>query len=294
MSEVVAVSSAGSDQSWSADDQMEAMRALESGNVLFFPHLRFLIQSGEERILSPVTAMNEKNISLDPASGVLRGSKAGAADAELLRTVMTRFGQITDALVRKLLPRYEPELQQGRTSFRPAEIAGRPASWRTDDTRLHVDSFPASPLQGRRILRVFANVNPEGRPRTWRLGEGFEDVARRYIRTLPKPIPGLSRCLEWLRVTNSRRSAYDHYMLQLHDRMKADSSYQSAATQRLWEFPAGSTWIAFTDQVSHGAVSGQYALEQTFHLPVHSMLDPSRSPLRILELLLGRTLAPVT
>jgi len=79
-------------------------------------------------------------------------------------------------------------------------------------------------------------------------------------------------------------------MLRLHDRMKADLTYQSEAVQRLYEFPTGSTWIVFTDQVSHAAMSGQYALEQTFHLPVHAMLDPSQSPLRILERLLGQQL----
>jgi hypothetical protein len=290
MTEVVAFSTANWDQSWSAADQRRAIQTLESGNVLLFPQLRFPIQNGEDRLLSPATALQDKNISLDPASGTLRGSNADKAELELLRSMMTRFSQLSGALVRKLLSRYEPDLQQARTSFRPAEIAGRPTSWRKDDTRLHVDSFPSSPTQGRRILRVFANVNPEGRTRTWRIGEPFEDVARRYIRSLPKPIRGAGLVLDWLGITKSRRSAYDHYMLRLHDRMKADSTYQSEAAQRLYEFPTNSTWIVFTDQVSHAAMGGQFALEQTFHLPVHSMLDPSQSPLRVLERLLGRAL----
>ena len=56
------------------------------------------------------------------------------------------------------------------------------------------------------------------------------------------------------------------------------------------DFPAGSTWIAFTDQVSHAAVAGQYQLEQTFLLPVDAMQRPERSPLRILERMKGRRL----
>lgn len=87
-----------------------------------------------------------------------------------------------------------------------------------------------------------------------------------------------------------RRSAYDHFMLQLHDRMTADPDYQSEADQIVFEFHAGSTWIAFTDQVSHAAMRGQYALEQSFCLPVTCMLDPSRAPLRILQRLAGREL----
>ena len=54
---------------------------------------------------------------------------------------------------------------------------------------------------------------------------------------------------------------------------------------------AGSTWIVQTDSVSHAALSGQSMFEQTFLLPVEGMLDPARSPLRILERLAGRRLA---
>jgi hypothetical protein len=38
-------------------------------------------------------------------------------------------------------------------------------------------------------------------------------------------------------------------------------------------------------------MGGQYALEQTFYLPVYAMSDPARSPLRVLERLVGRPLA---
>ena len=48
-----------------------------------------------------------------------------------------------------------------RASGPPRSPAVR-RTWRKDDTRLHVDSFPATPSGGRRILRVFSNVNPDG------------------------------------------------------------------------------------------------------------------------------------
>ena len=54
---------------------------------------------------------------------------------------------------------------------------------------------------------------------------------------------------------------------------------------------AGTTWVAFTDQVSHAAMAGQYQLEQTFLLPVDAMMDENRSPLRVLERQFGRRLA---
>jgi hypothetical protein len=79
-------------------------------------------------------------------------------------------------------------------------------------------------------------------------------------------------------------------MLQLHDLMKADNAYQQDAPQTKFDFPAGSTWMAFTDQVSHAAMAGQYQLEQTFLLPVAAMRAPEQSPLRVLERLLARAL----
>ncbi len=74
-------------------------------------------------------------------------------------------------------------------------------------------------------------------------------------------------------MTKTPRSAYDALMLQLHDRMKADEAFQKDSPQSRVELPAGSTWLAFTDQVSHAATHGQYQLEQTFLLPVDAMLD---------------------
>src|SRR5207248_11252476 len=102
---------------------------------------------------------------------------------------------------------------------------------------------------------------------------------------------GSGVALRALRVTKTRRSAYDALMLQLHDRMKQDSDFQERSPQTSLDFPAGTTWMAFTDQVSHAAMAGQYQLEQTFLLPVGAMIDEQRSPLRILERLKNRPLA---
>ena len=234
---------------------------------------------------------SSKNASFDPATGRLGGTTASGGDAELLRALLRRFSNAAAALVSTVLPRYRAEIRRGRASFRPAEIAGRASSWRKDDTRLHVDSFPATPSGGRRILRVFSNVNPDGKPRAWRVGGEFESVARRFADGLSLPLPGSGHLLALLRVTKSPRSAYDALMLQLHDRMKGDEEFQRSSLQWAVDFPAGSTWLAFTDEVSHAALAGQYQLEQTFLLPVSTMEQPERSPLRILERLKGRSLA---
>ena len=154
---------------------------------------------------------------------------------------------------------------------------------------MHIDAFPSRPMQGWRILRVFANVNPVA-PREWRVGEPFELVAKRFLPQIGSPLPGWPRVLALLGITKQLRTPYDHLMLGIHDRMKADLDYQAYCPQRPVSFPAGSTWTCFTDAVSHATVRGQFAFEQTFYIPVWAMRDPSRSPLRIMERLTGRKL----
>lgn len=264
---------------------------LESGDVLFLPALPFRVLPEESSLFSPAILSTAKNASFDPRSGRVGGATVSGGDLERLRGLMQRFSEQTAALVDALLPPYRGRIQQARTSFRPAEIAGRPSSWRKDDTRLHVDAFPASPVQGRRILRVFSNVNPSGRPRSWRVGAAFDGLLDRFAGTLSLPWPGQGAVLKALHITKSTRTPYDALMLQLHDRMKEDAVYQTNTPQITVDFPSGTTWLAFTDQVSHAAMAGQYQLEQTFLLPVEAMLEENRSPLRMLERRFGRRLA---
>jgi len=291
MSDIITFSHSSWTPRVTASEQERAVDALERGDVLHFPQLGFSIEDDERQFVAPIVSGRTKNISLDPSTGSLRGARIDEADVPRLQKLLSRYATSSRQLLRCLLPTYEPGLEQARTSFRPTEIVGRRTSWRKDDTRLHVDSFPSSPTQGRRILRVFTNVNPQGQTRNWRLGEPFESLASRYLPTIHDPVWGSERVLALFGITKRRRTLYDHYMLRLHDRMKADVRYQSTIAHRAFEFPAGSTWMVFTDLVSHAAMSGQYALEQTFHLPVSVMRNPSRAPLRVLENLRRRELA---
>jgi hypothetical protein len=192
--------------------------------------------------------------------------------------------------VTNLFPRYAGHLIKGRTSFRPVEISGRETSPRKDDTRLHVDAFPSSPAGARRILRVFTNVNPGAQGRHWRLGDKFENVAQRFSPSVSKPLPGSAWLMKTAGITKGARTQYDHLMLNIHDTMKSHDDYQRDVVQNEFHFPPGSTWIVFTDQVSHAAMGGQHLFEQTFYLPVAAMMDERKSPLRVLERTTGRTL----
>lgn len=269
-----------------------AVRALEGGQVLFFPRLVFALDADERAFLDPRCSDGRaKNVSYDPSSGVLKGTGLAGGERDRLQAMVARFAQSARALVATLLPTYERQLRMGRTSYRPVEVRARPSSYRKDDSRLHVDAFPSRPNQGERILRVFSNVNPDGRGRIWRLGEPFEVCARRFLPALRHPFPGQRWLLRATGLTAGYRSDYDHYMLALHDAMKGDDHYQRHCRQCEVSFPTATTWMVFTDQVPHAAMAGQYLFEQTFHVPVHCLRDVSSAPLAVLERLLGRALA---
>ena len=203
---------------------------------------------------------------------------------------MHRYALFTKQLIDLLLPRYSGSLRWGRTSFRPAEIKNRKTSKHKDDTRLHVDSFPSTPVNGQRILRIFCNINPHDKPRVWHIGEPFEQVLSTFAPHIP-PYSALgARLLKMVKATKNTRSPYDHYMLKLHNSMKLDDQYQQKVTKHRFEFPPQSTWLVFTDNVSHPALSGQFLLEQTFYLPVDAMEEQALSPLRQWEKLTSRAL----
>jgi hypothetical protein len=270
-----------------------AITSLEEGQILFFPTLNFDLTADEQSLLSPdYTDPKTKNISFNPANQKIRGFIDLAEEKQqILTMMMQRFSNQTRAFINNLLPRYKNSLIQARTSFRPVEVQGRALSYRKDDSRLHVDAFPANPNQGKRILRFFTNINPAGVDRVWRVGEPFEQVVNHFIPRLRSAMPGIAKLFNMLGITKSHRTQYDHFMLQLHDAIKADEKYQQQAQQMELRLPAQSSWIVQTDHVSHAAMSGQYVLEQTFYLPVHAMQDQQCSPLRVLEKVLGKRLA---
>lgn len=271
--------------------QNQAVEALERGAVLLCPQLPFEFQNQEQRYLSPeFVDPRHKNISYDVHTAELKGTKTPRDEHPELVTMMHRFAEHARGLVEQLLPAYAESLEQARTSYRPVQVEGRPSSYRKDDSRLHVDAFPSSPIGGKRILRVFSNVNPNNEARLWRLGEPFTSVAAKFLPGIRKPFPLEAKLLHWARATKTKRSAYDHYMMNIHNKMKADVDYQTSVEQIEFRFVPGATWMVFTDQASHAAMNGQYLLEQSFYLPVEAMVHPDQAPLRVLERSLGRSL----
>ncbi|MFS2016676.1 Kdo hydroxylase family protein [Massilia sp. CT11-108] len=267
--------------------------ALEAGKVLYFPNFAqhgFAPQKEELALFrEDIRDPKIRNISLS-TSGDLKGVVGDDATKALMAGMIGRFRTEAEGLLANLVPRYGEHLRRGATSFRPSVVQNRVQSWRADDRRMHVDAFPSRPNYGERLLRVFTNVNLEGEPRVWRVGEPFEDVARRFLPKVKPYSAWQAKVLNALHVTKSLRSEYDHIMLQLHDAMKSDLDYQKNAPQVTFNFPPGCAWVCFSDQTSHAVMAGQYMMEHTLQLSPMHQYDKEASPLAILTRMQGHAL----
>lgn len=267
-----------------------AAKVLEGGGLVIFPDLPFELEAGEHGFLDPAILAKAKNVSLDPATGQVSGAQVEGEARTRLTAMLARFSARADALIAQFAPHYTDGVQKRRTSFRPGAVDVRALSPRKDDRLLHVDAFPANPVQGRRILRVFVNVNPNGESRLWDVGEDdFETLAQRYLPRINLS-PGDGWLMERLGLTKGRRTAYDQAMLKLHDMTKFDRAYQDGAPKRRVALPPGAMWMVYTDSVLHAALAGQHAFEQTYLLAPQAMVDETRAPVRVLERLMGRPL----
>lgn len=259
--------------------------ALELGDVLYLPQLAFPLLPEERELLTPaLVSPKRKNISYKPEQHRISGvADAGTQGAVL--ALIDRYYQSALCLINQLLPGYRNAVHSPTTSLRlhPITAWRDNASWRKDDTRLHVDAFPSRPTYGERIIRIFNNINPSGEARVWRVGEDFSTLSARFLPRL-RPYSSFNSWLQaTLGITKRKRSPYDHLMLELHDKMKGSAEYQQSGQQQTIDFQPGCTWICFSDQTPHAAMSGQFMLEQTFLLPIEAMRNPQRSPLRVLE-----------
>ena len=197
---------------------------------------------------------------------------------------MARFGTWAADVIAELFPTYPSVLAEDRITYRPHQRSTRQL--------LHIDSTYGYPTEGRGMLRLFCNVDPTGRPASM--------AGRRAVRVLRPPVRlGGARTRgrmaeSWssrLKIRRGRRTLYDEVIAEIRRLGKRDKAYQRSAPREIVEFLSGSSWLAITDLVPHGAISGRHSLDQTFFLPATGMSDPHRSSLYILEKLTGRRLA---
>lgn len=271
--------------------QQRAISSLEGGKVVYLPHLTFELLPNETEFLDPVILKPKiKNVSYDIQTGNVQGTCLSGEKSLELKEMLHRFALFSREILTLFFPKYLPQAIQGRTSYRPAETLGRRLSLLKDDSLLHVDSFPSQPVKGNRILRIFSNINPDGKSRVWKVGEPFSQVVNKMSPRLKGQLPGVAYLMRTLGITKGLRTLYDHYMLELHDAMKKDPAYQREVEQTVLELKAGSSWMVFTDLVSHAVLSGQFVLEQTYYIPPDAMYQEELSPLRVLEKALSKKL----
>jgi hypothetical protein len=265
-------------------------RRLETEGLILLGSEPFRLDPAEKALAEPGHGDGRaKNISLGP-DGELRGASADAEAQQAIGALMRRYRAWAQAVVRAKAPRYDRWLETGRTSLRTREVSEGAAGPRKDDRRLHVDAFASQPTGGKRILRVFTNIDPTGGSRVWRVGEPFAAYAQRWAAGARRALPGEAWLLSRLGITRAERTPYDTLMLALHDAAKLDETYQRTAPAREVAFPAGASWMVYTDSVVHAAIAGRGALEQTFYLPLQAMAAPDTAPAHILEEMMQRRL----
>jgi hypothetical protein len=155
---------------------------------------------------------------------------------------------------------------------------------------IHTDAFPSRPTNGDLILRVFTNIHPT-KPRSWITTDSFPAVAAKYAKDagLDRIATGgrlLNRSAKLLKAAGLPlvpRSPYDRFMLHFHEYLKRNSDFQQNCPKYRFDFPAGSTWLAFTDVLPHSVQSGQHALEQTFIIARRSLATPDSAPAAVLQ-----------
>jgi hypothetical protein len=269
-------------------------RELESGNILFFPRTPFEISAADRQTLlgqKQTSTAFHKNVAYRPAEDRVTGlDKSESAESDQLRAILCAYSQAAAKFLAELLPAYSGRWTLDYASYRPIEERGRDARLHARNDLCHIDSFPTRPTNGNRILRFFTNVNPS-QNRVWLTAETFRAIAPRFAKSLGVPGPQgynpLSALALLVGLSRARRSPYDRFMHRCHNAMKEDERFQQDSPKRRWEFPPDSSWIVFTDCVSHAVLEGQYALEQTFIVSRTAMVAPELAPINILEALAG-------
>ncbi len=285
---------------WTEDkNRLRYASELENGNILFFPAVPFEFPQDEIDFLlaqRQTSSKGRKNIAYKPQVDKITNHEtidSNAADRmkEILRNYSLRVTTFLNAL---LFP-YAKHWKLDYASFRPFQEWGRKLRLRARNDLLHCDAFPTRPLHGARILRFFTNINPtEGRK--WITSKLFGELVYEFGGSQGVSFPPsvkyslksriekkMKQLLGAMGIKIPQRSPYDIFMLKMHNFLKENTEFQTNCPKDHWEFPPNSCWAVYTDLVSHAALSGQYALEQTFIIPQKALLFPEKSPVSIIE-----------
>jgi hypothetical protein len=283
------------------DDQMHSAslasspleERLERGELVLFPDCPFPLPTDDDRAFlsgQQLASRSHKNISLDPHTGRTAGyRRTSAGQGDRLRRILADFSRTAGVWLGSVLPRYAADWQPDRATFRPEEEATRPLRLTARNDLLHIDAFPTRPARGRRLLRLYVNLNPT-EPRVWATSETWPALLRRFRQAGHDPLRWLPASRDWAAplggfwpANRHGRSAYDACLLRLHHFLKADEAFQERGVKRFWSFPPGSAWLLFADGLSHAVLRGRFALEHSFFVPRDAWSCPEEAPLTHLE-----------
>jgi hypothetical protein len=262
---------------------------LELGELIVFPLCPFDFSNQEERTFlcsQKLASGTHKNISFDPKTSKLAGIRHQSdTQADRLVSLCKRFSESASEWFKQILPEYSKGIAFDRVSLRNEEEAIRPLRLSARNDLLHIDNFPTRPTFGKRILRLYVNINPT-EERVWTTSEGIASLLKRFDEV--QQIPQKSR-EQWLSIPQAlhrllhgewvSRSYYDSFMLKLHHFLKCDESFQEQASRKFWHLPPMSAWLLFSDALAHAELRGQFAFEHSFFISNEVLLLREQSPL---------------
>jgi hypothetical protein len=278
--------------------------ALERAEVVYFE--RCPIELPSEADLAFLRdglpgSLKTKNLSYHPESDSVPRFEAAPEIQSRVEQILRSHGRRVEAYLRRALPDYVEGWTMGTTSFRPVEERGRRLKARSSNELVHVDAGAYGATNGARILRFFVNVHPE-RERVWgtkgsfgslmqtheelwqaaRGGDAEVSLAKSPLdRLYSGVVGGASKLYPLVKVVDS--SPYDRAMRRIHNHMKEAPSFRdNPAGYREIHFPPMSSWMVFTDGISHSVLTGQYALVTTLLVPLKNCRNPELAPYHIL------------
>ena len=278
--------------------------AMERAEVVFWQHCPVELPSEDDLEFMRAGLPRElqvKNISYHPESNSIPRFEADPAVRDRIERILRTHGQRVEAFLRRVTPDYVPGWTLGTTSFRSIEEQGRKLKPRSSNELVHIDAGAYGATNGARILRFFVNIHPT-RDRVWGTKGGFGSLLARHRelvaaakggrdrvaldkgpldRLYSGMVTALSKVYPLFQVIDS--SPYDRSMRRIHNYMKENPAFRdSREGYQEIHFPPLSSWMVFTDGISHSVLSGQHALVTTVLIPLANARNPALAPFNVL------------
>jgi hypothetical protein len=288
--------------------------ALETNHIVFFPKCPIRLPDAATldylRTELP-SRLKLKNVSYHPEVDRVTGLKADAETTARLTGILKGHLKDVSAFLHQHIGHLTTEWTIGTCSFRPIQERGRNLKPHASNELVHLDAGAYGATDGDRILRFFVNCN-DHEDRIWATKGPVQDIVSRFgheaglidghgrlavgltkaasDKALSGIVRGLARLNPLARVLDT--SPYDRAMRRLHNYMKdAEAFRQDPRGYEEIRFPPYSSWMVFTDSVSHASLSGQFAFVTTIIVRREYMQRPEFAPFNVLAGLKGPQVA---